>query len=189
MSQAVIVLGDKTDHGGTVIGGATAAQTHGKQIARVGDMVSCPRCRGIFPIIQGDPSLIFYGAPTAYHGCKVACGATLISSQTSMTTAPSGGGGGGGDADGAILRFGSVGAGLAAACENEPADGNDQRYHGRFQLINQSTGQPVGGQNVRVRSSDGQCLTGTTDAQGYTQWVWCDRAETLTFELVDHDTP
>lgn len=89
MGYPVIVLGDKTSHGGVVISASSFSDTHGKGWARRGDMVSCPLCKGVFPISQGDPSLIDDGKPVAYHGCKVACGATLISSQIFTTTVPS----------------------------------------------------------------------------------------------------
>jgi uncharacterized Zn-binding protein involved in type VI secretion len=182
----LIVLGDKTSHGGTVIGGAFASDTHGKRIARMGDMVSCPRCKGLFPISQGDASLIMDGAPAAYHGCKVACGATLISGQVFTTTDPSGGAGvGGGDGTNIGQWFGAVGAALAAAYEDAPLDNDGQRFQGRFQLVSEGDAQPVSGQHVRVRSTSGQYLTGTTDADGYTQWVERDAAEALAFDLID----
>nr|WP_223810495.1 PAAR domain-containing protein [Pseudomonas coronafaciens] len=42
-------------------------------------MVTCPRCRGVFPIAEGDPDLIEDGKAIAYHGCRVACGALFQS--------------------------------------------------------------------------------------------------------------
>ena len=46
MSFPFIVLGDCTDHGGEVIEASGMTDTHGKPIARMGDKVSCPKCRG-----------------------------------------------------------------------------------------------------------------------------------------------
>jgi hypothetical protein len=43
MSRPFILLGDKTDHGGTVIEGAPSTDTAGKRIARLGDEVTCPQ--------------------------------------------------------------------------------------------------------------------------------------------------
>ncbi len=61
--------------------------THGKQIARVGDRVSCHRkCR----IATGDPAFIIDGKAVARHGDKVSCGATLIASQAVSTDAGGG---------------------------------------------------------------------------------------------------
>ncbi len=87
MSKPIIVVGDKTDHGGEVIQGAPASDAGGKMIARVGDKVTCPR-RGhgsVTTIASGDPSFTIDGQPVARHGDKTACGATLISSQATAT--------------------------------------------------------------------------------------------------------
>ncbi|NML16377.1 PAAR domain-containing protein [Azohydromonas caseinilytica] len=83
MSRPLIVVGDRTDHGGTVLSGTPSTDTHGQAIARVGDQVSCPRKGhgGVTVIVEGDPSLVIDGQPAACHGHKTACGATLLSSQ------------------------------------------------------------------------------------------------------------
>lgn len=83
MSRPLIVIGDRTDHGGVVIEGAPTSDTHGKAIARVGDRVTCPKKGhgGITIIASGDPTFIIDGRPVARHGDKTACGATLIPSQ------------------------------------------------------------------------------------------------------------
>lgn len=191
MSQPIIVIGDKTSHGGTVVGCAATVDTLGKGWARVGDMVSCPRCKGMFPICQGDPSLIDDGRAVAYNGCKVACGAVLISSQMLTQTTPSGGAGvgagaAGGTADALLAKgMGEVGAGLAAGYRDEPLGDDPPRFRGRFQLLDMATGAPVAGRAVRVRSTDGQYLTGSTDEEGYTQWVERVAAEALAFDLAE----
>lgn len=192
MGKGFIVQGDKTSHGGSVIGGSFGSKTgnNGNQpIARQGDMVACPRCKGIFPIAEGDASLIVDGAPAAYDGCKTACGATLIASQRATHTTPSGGGSSASqsaDAEDTFpASFGSIGAGLLAGFANEPLDEATQRYRGRFQVINESTGQPMAGLDMRVRSTGGQHLTGATDADGYTEWVQADKGEFLAFDLTD----
>lgn len=85
MSRPFIVMGDSTSHGGRVI---TADQTfllEGKPLARVGDMVTCPRCKGVFPIQQGAPDMVTLERSPARHGDKTACGASLIAGQ-SLTT-------------------------------------------------------------------------------------------------------
>ena len=152
----------------------------------MGDMVSCPLCKGIFSISQGDASLIDDGKPVAYHGCKVACGATLISSQMFTTTVPSSGAApGAGEGVGEKVfeqGFGAIGAGLMAGYQDEPL-GEAERFRGRFQVLDQETGEPVSAIEARVRSTGGQYLTGTTDAEGFTEWVERDAAEALAFDL------
>lgn len=84
MSRPLIVIGDKTDHGGEVLEGAPASDTGGKRIARLGDKVSCPQKGhgGTTVIVSGDPTCLIDGKPVARQGDKTACGATLIASQS-----------------------------------------------------------------------------------------------------------
>jgi len=185
--KALIVIGDKTSHGGTVITCSQFSFTAGKGWARVGDMVSCPRCKGVFPIVEGDAGFRDRGHAVAYHGCKTACGATLISSQTLSFTAPVNGaasGTGGGSAPDILKQgFGVVATGLASRYLDEPIGSTRERYRGRFQLVDATTGEPIRNQAVRVRSTDGQYITGITDEDGYTAWVERDAREALAFDL------
>jgi uncharacterized Zn-binding protein involved in type VI secretion len=130
MGQPLIVVGDTTDHGGTVIGSTAFTSTGGREVARIGDMVACPRCKGVFPISEGDSSLIIDGWPAAFNGCKVSCGATLISSQMLTSTVPSAGAApGAGDGDKLeTMHFGGIGGNLAAAYVDEAIDEN--RFQG-----------------------------------------------------------
>lgn len=50
MIRPFVVMGDKTSHGGTVISADFTSDIHGKYMARVGDMVVCPKCKGVFAI-------------------------------------------------------------------------------------------------------------------------------------------
>jgi uncharacterized Zn-binding protein involved in type VI secretion len=86
MTQLHIVVGDKTSHGGTVIGSSSYSSIHGKQIARVGDKATCPKCGPNTVIVSGDTNMIVDGQPVARHGDKTACGATLIASQSSTSS-------------------------------------------------------------------------------------------------------
>ncbi|PWF47751.1 PAAR domain-containing protein [Massilia glaciei] len=188
--QPFIVQGDKTSHGGTVLVGSPFSDCDGKPIARVGDMVSCPERKGVFPIAEGDQSNIVDGAPVAYDGCKTACGARLVSSQIRTLTEPSSGAAPGASDDGASNGFGSngfgaIGAGMAAAYQEEELDAAAGRFQGRFQLVDLESGEPISGQAVRVRSTGGQSLTGATDAGCFTQWVERDEAEALAFDYAE----
>lgn len=84
MAGPLIKLGDKTTHGGTVIGASGHSDTGGIGIARMGDQTACPM-HGVVPIITGDMTLIIDGKPAARHGDKTACGAMLIAGQQSTT--------------------------------------------------------------------------------------------------------
>lgn len=78
--RGVIRLHDTTDHGGKVISVAHIPSDMGRPIACVGDMVQCPKCKGVYPIVEGDSDCTIEGVPVAFEGHKTACGASLISS-------------------------------------------------------------------------------------------------------------
>jgi len=81
MALALVRLGDKTTHGGTVISASPIHTVRGIGIARVGDMVTCPRSgHGTNPIIEGSPTFTIGGRKVALHGHKSACGCSLIAS-------------------------------------------------------------------------------------------------------------
>jgi len=192
LGQSIIVLGDKTSHGGTVISCAPTSDGYGKGMARMGDMVACPRCKGVFPISQGDRSFIVDGQAVAYHGCRIACGASLIGSQPLATTEPSFGPSLGAgidttDESSPVMPsgFGSIGSGMVASYQDEPLDDAGARFRGRFQVLDLTSGDPVAEQQARVRSTGGQNVAGTTDAEGFTPWIERDAGEALAFDLIE----
>jgi uncharacterized Zn-binding protein involved in type VI secretion len=76
----IIRLGDLTTHGGVVLQAFSHIDLNGKPIAGVGHNVSCPLCKGIFPIAEGSSTYAVDGIPVALDGMKTACGAALIAS-------------------------------------------------------------------------------------------------------------
>ncbi|OOF87103.1 hypothetical protein BKG93_01670 [Rodentibacter ratti] len=80
--RSVIVIGDKTTHGGTVLQGSHSMTAKGKNIALQGDLVACPQCKGNFPIAEGSSRMSANGRGVALEGMKTACGAELIASQS-----------------------------------------------------------------------------------------------------------
>lgn len=77
----VIVKGDKTSHGGTVLEGISPHPILNQPIACKGHLVSCPLCKGNYPIIEGVDNYLVDNKNPAVEGMKTACGATLIASQ------------------------------------------------------------------------------------------------------------
>jgi uncharacterized Zn-binding protein involved in type VI secretion len=77
----LIRLGDATDDGGVVITASGTMCFDGRQVARRGDQVTCPK-HDIRPnlIIDGDESMLDDGVPIARHGYRAMCGCHLISS-------------------------------------------------------------------------------------------------------------
>jgi uncharacterized Zn-binding protein involved in type VI secretion len=76
----IIRLGDLTTHGGVVLQAFSHTDLNGKPIAGVGHNVSCPLCKGIFPIAEGSSTYAVDGIPVALDGMKTACGAALFAS-------------------------------------------------------------------------------------------------------------
>ncbi len=86
MGRPLIVMGDKTTHGGTVISADLTFDINGKCVARVGDMTVCPKCKGTFAITSGPDDLVDgFGKGYARHLDSTACGAKLISGQITTT--------------------------------------------------------------------------------------------------------
>ncbi|WP_336193024.1 PAAR domain-containing protein [Providencia stuartii] len=84
-NKSVIRLGDSTSHGGKVSSAQDSFILKGRAVAVVGDQVSCPKCKGVYAIIEGSATMKYNGKSLALEGMKTACGATLIASQSSIT--------------------------------------------------------------------------------------------------------
>lgn len=88
VSLKIITVGDKTDHGGTVISGSPNHDIKGRAIARIGDQVDCPQSypggqpHGINIITTGHSSLTVNGVAVAVEGCTTECGCKLIGSSS-----------------------------------------------------------------------------------------------------------
>ncbi|KWC90618.1 PAAR domain-containing protein [Burkholderia cepacia] len=78
--QYIVREGDMTDHGGVVTQGFANTDLNGRKIAGLGHLVSCPKCKGVFLIAEGNPNYGIGGVPVALHNMKTACGAGLIAS-------------------------------------------------------------------------------------------------------------
>ena len=91
MGFAFIREGDRTSHDGVVLSCSPNNMMDGKPMALLGDMVSCPRCSGVFPIVTAKPvGMTFDGRPPAMEGDKTACGATLMHNSTADITGGAG---------------------------------------------------------------------------------------------------
>jgi len=82
MSRPFILVGDRLDHGGSVVSGSPQTDVDGKPVARIGDRVVCSR-HGPTTIVSGDTTVVIDGSPVARHGDKTACGGTLLAGQSS----------------------------------------------------------------------------------------------------------
>lgn len=177
MSRPFIVIGDRTDHGGVVVGSTMTTDTHGKRLARVGDQVTCPKKgHGTTVIVTGDPTMIVDGAPVARHGDKCACGATLISSQVVSRV---GGDGGGASAHGSESSS-ATGTSKAGDRPAQQASTFDQH----FVLTCSLTDMPLAHQPYRLRAG-GRVVEGVTDESGKTALIMTgDAAGEVTCDIL-----
>ncbi|WP_333664813.1 PAAR domain-containing protein [Acinetobacter guillouiae] len=130
MTQAVIVQGCKTDHGGVVLQGNPSISVNGIGMAGKGYMVACPKCKGVFPIAEGAPNFTLPdNAQVALAGMKTACGATLLPSSFLVVVSPSS----------------PMGSSLIGNPndEGEETTPPPEDHAGRFQLVDQNTGKPI----------------------------------------------
>jgi uncharacterized Zn-binding protein involved in type VI secretion len=91
MGIPFICVGDKTSGGGVVITGSPTDIINGKMMARIGDKATCTvknHPRTVTIVTSSDNSVITSGSPQAFHGDKLSCGCTLISSQVATNSDP-----------------------------------------------------------------------------------------------------
>lgn len=73
---------DTTDHGGRVLEGYSTMRHKGHRVAGKGHEVFCPKCHGVFPIVESLSS--FLGYAPALEGMRTGCGARLIASHDDL---------------------------------------------------------------------------------------------------------
>jgi len=73
MSKGVVLLRDKTTHGGEVITASSTMIINGKQVALTGDKISCNA------IIEGSAEWSSDGKAVVVDGCLCECGCQVIS--------------------------------------------------------------------------------------------------------------
>ncbi|RZT31312.1 PAAR domain-containing protein [Cupriavidus agavae] len=71
------LLGDRTSHGGSVKTASSTFLIHGRRVALVGDVVSCP-VHGDNPITEGGNGYSENARKLVVDGCRTACGSTII---------------------------------------------------------------------------------------------------------------
>ena len=178
MGRAIIRQGDPTSHGGRVIGGSLVDLFDGKPVAFVGHKVSCPKCKGIYEIIEGAPTMTFYGKGVALEGMKTSCGATLIATQFTSTVEYASGGGGGGSYSRAAMSSNALSSDANKSTGNRAvSDSGDvaespeaeqiEKADQYFLLLDESTKEPLANRLYRLKFR-GSSTEGRTNAEGRT---------------------
>ncbi|MFB9159998.1 PAAR domain-containing protein [Chromobacterium violaceum] len=141
----------------------------GKQVALVGDSVTCPKqghtnC----VIVEGDPTWTVDGKGVALDGHAVSCGAKLISTL------------------GAVMRGYESSASQITlpAMPLFPVPGEtDANFGRRFLIADTETGQPMPNRAYTVTHADGRIEKGTTDGDGYTSPIEAAKAGSISIHV------
>lgn len=167
-----IVLGDRTSHGGAVISADPTWTIDNQPVARVGDKVSCPRCKRTSTIVTSRfPMMIDMGQPATFDQDRTDCGALLYSRHNGHA------GHNDGQGDTTAASAASPAAASAVAAEESYAPRKAPRFEEHFALRDSASGEPLKGWLYSVITADGQQIEGETDQQGRTQVVWTDSPE------------
>lgn len=174
-----IVLGDRTSHGGVVVSGDPTWTIDGQPVARVGDKVTCPRCKRTSTIASSRfPMVIDLGKPVAFDQDVTDCGALLYSRHNDHA--------GWGDSDGDDSTTTATSDAADSIVENY-APKKAPRFQEHFILRNNETGEPLAGVPYTIETGDGQSVAGETDSQGRTEIVWTDSPKPI--EVIAHPQP
>lgn len=174
----VIRLGDPTTHGGTVVSASSTYEMFGKQVACLGDKVTCPvPGHGVCTIVEGDPIWTIDGRHVALEGHKTSCGASLISTLPNVTRSYEGMGvaGAGGAAASAISGASAMAASVLAS------DKHDYDMH--WLVLDKDTGEPAANLPYKITLDDGRSIEGMTDSQGLTDKIGDAYASVATIEV------
>lgn len=168
-----IVLGDRTSHDGTVIACSTNRYINGVRVARLGDLVICPRCKRATKIITSRfPQCKDDGIPATFDMDVTDCGAQIYSRHNGYA-------GYGDDAD--------PGANATKtrpnARTNPPPSDDAPSVQEHFVLRHSDTDKPLADMAYTLDIADGRTIEGDTDEQGRTNVVWTHAPDDMTVSL------
>lgn len=152
-NEEVIRVGDSTTHGGKVLTGSENTFYEDIPIARVGDRVSCPKCKGTHHIVSGAPEAFDDQKPIARNGDLVSCGAKLIARSAAANSQEE--------------RIPYAG----------PFDG---QYDEQIIAIDATTGKPIHYYPFFIETEDGRTYMGRTDNGGKTPRISTQGKQLLT---------
>ena len=170
--RAIVRYGDRTTHGGTVVSADLTYVLYGKNVARVGDKVSCPQCGDTYPIVTGAPDVLS-GKHVARHDDETSCGARLIASQFTATI------------DDGIAKTETI-APAALALANRLVDDDEENeiLALRFQALDPETGESCPRCAYIFTRENGVTHGGITDSEGYTEVVETTRPEQIAVHFI-----
>lgn len=177
MARNWIVLGDPTSSGGTVITASGETDIAGKGVARIGDKATCPSLhKGVFPIVDGDASIVVEGQPVALHGAALACGCKVLSSQQAQVFVDGGGGSGGGA--GGVTDVVSAANTASKVMDLLPMLGAlvPVAYDQAIRFVGKDD-KPLGEVEYTLHLANGETVSGITDPDGVTERIPTDDSQ------------
>lgn len=171
--RPIICVGDTTSHGGTILEGFPTLNVYGRLASGMGHKVRCPRCKGIFSIIEGAENRTVNGIPIALEGMLTSCGAALVASQRNARVAID-------HTAAAGLAFGPAVEGML---DDHHSDASPKDYDQHFEVLDEVTGQPMANRRYRI-TVDGLSFEGVTDSEGRTQRILAKDAMQATLEVL-----
>lgn len=167
-----IVKGDRTSHGGQVVECTSRRSIDGLLVARVGDLVRCPRCNRMTKIVTSRfPQVTDNGVPSAFDLDTTDCGAVLYARHNNHA--------GYGSNDSAASSPATAKAAAPAPRRTEEAASVQEH----FVLREDGTGKELAGVKYTLRTADGRDIEGETDEHGRTDVVWTDSPEGMQLVL------
>lgn len=155
--KRVIRLGDPTDHGGHVVSAASTTTLFGKNVACIGDAVSCPRQgHNNCVIVEGDPSWSVGGKAVALEGHKTSCGAVLISTMGEVSRSYE------------ASSQSSAGPATSPPPASALASNSDIQFDDKYRLVDPNTQRPIANHLYAIERENGDIEHGQTDADGHT---------------------
>ncbi len=173
--KAIIRMGDKTSHGGTVLEGLQFFVICGKPAAGVGHRVHCPTCAGPHVIIEGAVNATMMGIQIAVDGMKTSCGATLIASQTTDTIDV------GASAGTTALPANATAAASHGAGSPHAVAANEAGFDDHFVLVDADRGTILPFTEYAIVRASGAIEHGVSDVEGKTHLL----SSTVAAEAVD----
>jgi len=179
VARALARKGDKTTHGGVVVTGDPTFILHGQEVARVGDQVSCPRCKRMSRIVTGAPTL-FDGQLVALHDSLTDCGAKIIASQSTDFYDD-------GADDEQVSRTLSEKPALVESGFHPDENQNEENKAIKFQAVDPENGKPLAKRPYIVTKEDGTQFGGITDSEGFTKAIESKNPEQIAIHFMFTD--
>lgn len=157
MEKPVARLDDRTDHRGTIISASSTITVNNRIMARVGDLVSCPKC-GRNKIVSGVEGVLGENQLIAVVGSETECGSKIISGSPNVFAGPYSG-------------------------QNELIDAREtlETFDQQFRIVDSDTGEPLEGVKYKIVTGSGLSFKGLTNKDGKTRRVFTgDASETVT---------